>query len=157
MDQNPTLPFVACLLRCHTLGHTVPSFQFSYIFSPLPEILSRTMWAAFQPLNSHRQLTSSWLPALCVPPVYLTPAWPSRGEPSCVYHAHPLLVLPLAGAGTLWSLALNLPSDWRLTTGTSVGGKSPRLASINFARQPHSLHEFSKADGQHTLDEASVA
>lgn len=134
-------------------GHTVPSFLF--LTSPLLPLRScpRPCAQAFQPLTSHWQLTSSCLPTLCVPPVYLTPVWLGCEEQSSVYLTCPLFIHALSGAGTLWSLALSLPSDWQLTTGARGETKSPRLASINLARQPHSLHEFSKADGQYAFDE----
>lgn len=145
----------------------LPSFLLPLRFSPQPQ-------APPPSLNSHWQLTSSCLLALCASPVYLTPVCPGAGEQCCVYLPYPFLVHPLAcpplpGVGTLWSLALNLPSDWQLTTGATLGGVEVVAVGIGGVGEVPkvSFHQlckgnltgsvsFSTADGQCTLDEASM-
>lgn len=131
----PTVTSVVCFPRCNVMtciGSHCPFLSFPYISSPPQHFSPWPCAQAFQPLTSHWQLTSSCLPTLCVPAVYLTPVWPGCEEQSCVYLPRPLLIHPLSGpplpgAGTLWSLALSLPSDWRLTTGAR-GGKIPKVS-----------------------------
>lgn len=140
------------------LGHSVPSFL--PLMSSLlhPELLRLPMCAAFQPLASHRQLTSSCLPTLCVPPVFLSLVWLACEDQSCVYllpisWSKPLLTFALWHWTTLescpdpaWQLAAH---NW-----SKRGEKSPRLASTDLTRLFQSRWS---AMSSHDIDNKSKA